>query len=177
MGQQIALVLGGAASGKSRWAEAYTASLASKLIYVATAQAYDSEMENKIAVHQDARSDRWTTHEEPFNVAELITTLPAKHAVLIDCATMWLSNQLLAEKNLDDAYDAWISAMPAAASPIVIVSNEVGHGIVPQNALGRQFRDAQGQLNQRLAAAADLVVMVTAGLPMVLKGQLAESRL
>ena len=84
---------------------------------------------------------------------------------------------MLAEKNLDDAYDAWINALPTSPCPIVIVSNEVGHGVVPQNALGRQFRDAQGRLNQRLAAAADLVVMITAGLPMVLKGQLAESRL
>ena len=151
--------------------------MASKLIYVATAQAFDSEMENKIALHQDARSGRWTTHEEPLHVAQLIKTLPEAHAVLIDCATMWLSNQMLAEKNLDDAYDAWINALPTSACPIVIVSNEVGHGVVPQNALGRQFRDAQGRLNQRLAAAADLVVMITAGLPMVLKGQLAESRL
>ena len=177
MGKQITLVLGGAASGKSRWAEAYTASLASKLIYVATAQVYDSEMKNKVSMHQNARSDLWTTYEEPLHVAQLIETLPEAHAVLIDCATMWLSNQLLAKKNLDDAYDAWISALPTAACPIVIVSNEVGHGVVPQNALGRKFRDAQGRLNQRLAAAADLVVMITAGLPKVLKGKLAESPL
>ena len=83
---------------------------------------------------------------------------------------------MLAEKNCDQAGDALLKALPAAASPIVIVSNEVGHGVVPQNALGRQFRDAQGRLNQRLAAAADLVVMITAGLPMVLKGQLPENR-
>ncbi|MFL2784953.1 MAG: bifunctional adenosylcobinamide kinase/adenosylcobinamide-phosphate guanylyltransferase [Paracoccaceae bacterium] len=176
MGQHIALVLGGAASGKSSWAEAYTASLAPDLIYVATAQAYDNEMKNKIIAHQSARSDRWKTFEEPLNLAGLIGTLPADHSVLIDCATMWLSNQMLAEKNCDQAGDALLKALPAAASPIVIVSNEVGHGVVPQNALGRQFRDAQGRLNQRLAAAADLVVMITAGLPMVLKGQLPENR-
>tara|TARA_B100001063_G_C16542652_1_gene442035 strand:- start:49 stop:582 length:534 start_codon:yes stop_codon:yes gene_type:complete len=176
MGQHIALVLGGAASGKSSWAEAYAASLAQDLIYVATAQAFDNEMKNKIFAHQSARSDRWKTFEEPLNLAGLIGTFPADHSVLIDCATMWLSNQMLAEKNYDQAGDALLKALPAAASPIVIVSNEVGHSVVPENALGRQFRDAQGQLNQRLAAAADLVVMITAGLPMVLKGQIAESR-
>lgn len=174
MGQHIALVLGGAASGKSRWAEAYTASLAQDLIYIATAQAFDKEMENKISAHQATRSDRWQTREEPLDLAAVTTSLPSGHAALTDCATMWLSNQILAEKNFEKAADDWISALDTAASPVVIVSNEVGHGVVPDSALGRQFRDAQGRLNQRLAAAADLVVMITAGLPLALKGQLPE---
>lgn len=168
----LTLVLGGASSGKSAWAEALTASYGLPCTYIATARAYDAEMAAKIAAHRAARGDGWYTIEAPDALAERLAALPAGRAVLVDCATMWLSNRLLAEAPLDNELPALVDALAACAAPVVVVSNEVGQGIVPENALARRFRDLQGRLNRHIAERADLVVAVMAGLPLALKGRL-----
>ncbi|MEL6913941.1 MAG: bifunctional adenosylcobinamide kinase/adenosylcobinamide-phosphate guanylyltransferase [Pseudomonadota bacterium] len=164
----LTLVLGGASSGKSAWAEARVSSAGLNRHYIATAEAHDAEMTAKIAAHRAARGTAWDTHDAPHDLG-VLATVPEGHCALLDCATMWLSNQLLAERDMDAAVTAFTAAVAGCPAPLVVVSNEVGHGIVPAYALGRRFRDAQGQLNQRLAAQADEVVFVTAGLPQVLK--------
>jgi adenosylcobinamide kinase / adenosylcobinamide-phosphate guanylyltransferase len=141
-------------------------------IYVATADAWDDEMRDRIARHKADRGDGWTTVEAPRDLCGALRQVPTGHVVLVDCATLWLTNHLLADADLDAETGHLLAALATCAAPVVIVSNEVGWSIVPDNALARQFRDAQGRLNQRLAAQADTVVAVMAGLPMVLKGQL-----
>jgi adenosylcobinamide kinase/adenosylcobinamide-phosphate guanylyltransferase len=168
------LILGGAASGKSRFAEQLVVRTGLPRTYIATAQAFDDEMAQKIRKHIADRGDSWVTIEEPLDLPETLGKLDAGSATLLDCATLWLSNAMLAEQALDTRSAALLDQVAAAAGPLVIVSNEVGQGIVPDTKLGRSFRAAQGRLNQDLAAAADLVVLVVAGLPMVLKGQLPE---
>lgn len=165
-------VLGGAASGKSEWAENYIMSSGLQVIYLATGQIWDDETELRVQVHKNRRDDRWTTVEEPFDLGPPLAALAPDIPVLIDCATMWLSNQMMAEADLGVATESLVTALRACPAPWVIVSNEVGHGIVPDNKLARQFRDAQGRLNIALAREADLAVMVIAGLPQVLKGEL-----
>lgn len=169
---RLSLVLGGAASGKSAYAERLVARSGRTPVYVATAQAFDDEMRAKIAAHRARRGTGWQDVEAPHALPEAVAALPAGAATLIDCATMWLSNLMLAEADLPAAGAALDAALRAAAGPIVIVSNEVGQGVVPDTPLGRRFRDAQGALNQSLAARADLVVAVMAGLPLALKGTL-----
>jgi len=165
---RLTLVLGGARSGKSRYAEALVRRAAPPWVYVATAQALDEEMRARIARHRKARDGAWRTLEVPLDLAEAIA---GTHdgAVLIDCLTLWLSNTLLAQRNLESESDRLIAALKAAPGPIVAVSNEVGLGIVPDTELGRAFRDAQGALNQRIAALADHVVLMTAGIALTLK--------
>ncbi|UWQ14933.1 bifunctional adenosylcobinamide kinase/adenosylcobinamide-phosphate guanylyltransferase [Aliiroseovarius sp. M344] len=170
----LTLVLGGAASGKSDYAERLVVTTQRPLVYVATAQAHDTEMSVKIARHQARRGAGWRTIEAPDNVADALADADPTEVVLLDCATMWLSNQLFADADLADAESHLFSALTACEAPVVVVSNEVGAGIVPENALARQFRQAQGELNQRLAARSDLVVAVMAGLPLVLKGALPQ---
>jgi len=140
--------------------------------YIATAEAWDDEMRDRIARHRLDRGGDWTTVEAPLDLPAALASATADEVVLIDCATLWLTNHLLAEHDLGRETAALITALATCAAPVVMVSNEVGWGIVPDNALSRQFRDAQGRLNQRLAAEAGLVVTVIAGLPLVLKGQL-----
>lgn len=165
-------VLGGAASGKSAWAEALVEKYDKPMIYIATGQAFDDEMVERIKIHKDRRDQRWTTVEAPLDIGPTLLTAAPDQPILIDCATLWLSNHLLAESDLAQAQAELIRALQACAAPVVIVSNEVGHGVVPDNALARAFRDAQGRLNIALAAQADLAVLVTAGLPLALKGTL-----
>lgn len=124
----------------------------------------------RIAQHQADRGPDWTTWNAPRDVVAVLTAIPPGHIVLLDCATLWLTNQLLAEADIATESAALLAALAACAAPVVVVSNEVGWGIVPENALARVFRDHQGRLNQTIAARADLVVAVMAGLPMVLKG-------
>lgn len=170
--QKSALVLGGAASGKSAFAEGLVTGWERPRAYLATAQPWDAEMEAKIARHRDARGPGWRTVEAPLDLASALAAVDPGEAVLIDCATLWLSNQMLAEADLAAAEARLLAALDACAAPVAVVSNEVGQGIVPDTLLGQRFRDAQGALNQRLAARADLVVLVVAGLPLVLKGSL-----
>nr|WP_174822714.1 bifunctional adenosylcobinamide kinase/adenosylcobinamide-phosphate guanylyltransferase [Ruegeria lacuscaerulensis] len=164
--------MGGAASGKSAFSEQLVVSSGKNRVYFATSQVFDDEMRQKVQRHITQRGDGWTTVEAPFDLGPALGELTPDHICLIDCATMWLTNHLLAENDLDQAQFALLQALQSCRAPVVIVSNEVGHGIVPDNALSRRFREAQGQLNIALAAQADLAVQVTAGLPLVLKGQL-----
>lgn len=167
---RLTLVLGGARSGKSHHAEDLIHLAAPPWIYVATAEALDDEMRERIAHHRTERDGRWQTIEEPLHLSEVIIAHSAtRHPILVDCLTLWLSNTMIADRGVADASDRLISALEQAAGPIVVVSNEVGLGIVPDTPLGRRFRDAQGQLNQRIATIADRVVMMVAGLPMNLK--------
>ena len=170
----LSLVLGGARSGKSAFAERLVLSAARTPVYVATAEAWDDEMRARIASHRTARGAAWRTVEAPRDVAGVLAAAAADEAVLVDCATLWLTNHLLAEADLDRQTEVLLDAVATCAAPVVIVSNEVGWSIVPENALARAFRDAQGRLNQRLATEAGLVVAVMAGLPLVLKGHLPD---
>ena len=162
-------MLGGARSGKSRYAESLVTALPPPWLYVATAEAGDSEMVARVAAHQARRGPSWTTIETPRNVAETLGT-HADTPTLVDCLTLWLSNVMLADADVDAEIEQLDGALARAAAPIVLVANEVGFGIVPDSALGRRFRDLQGLLNQQIAARADRVVLVVAGLPLILKG-------
>jgi adenosylcobinamide kinase/adenosylcobinamide-phosphate guanylyltransferase len=166
----ITFILGGARSGKSRFAE----SLAhGRCHYVATAQALDAEMHSRVAAHRDRRGAGWTTHEEAIDLSLLLPSLDQPgNFILVDCLTLWLSNLLHAEVDWREAAETLCSTLRHMKSDVALVSNEVGMGIVPVMQLGREFRDAQGLLNQQVAAAADTVVFVAAGLPLILKGQL-----
>jgi adenosylcobinamide kinase/adenosylcobinamide-phosphate guanylyltransferase len=166
------LVIGGARSGKSAFAERLVAATARPRRYIATAQAWDDEMRARIAEHVADRGAGWQTVEAPLDLASALDAVPEGEAVLVDCATLWLTNHLLAEHDLEAEARGLRDALARCASPVVIVSNEAGWGIVPDNALARRFRDAQGRLNQQLAADAGLVVAVMAGLPIALKGAL-----
>ncbi len=168
----LSLVLGGARSGKSGLAERLVTGSGLARRYIATAQAWDDEMRDRIARHRADRGEGWTTVEAPLDLPAALRDARPGEAVLIDCATLWLSNHLLAGNDLETEAATLLAALAACPAPVVIVSNEVGWGIVPENALARAFRDAQGRLNQQIAARADLAVGVMAGLPMVLKGQL-----
>ncbi len=168
----LTLVIGGARSGKSRFAEGLVVASGRVRHYIATAQAWDDEMRARIADHQVDRGTDWITTEAPLDLGPALQQAASGDAVLLDCATLWLSNHLLADHDLDAECTKLLAALSACAAPVVIVSNEVGFGIVPDNALARRFRDAQGRLNQQLAAQAGLVVLVVAGLPMAMKGAL-----
>lgn len=165
-------VLGGAASGKSEWAEKFTLSRGLNAIYLATGRAEDDETSLRVDVHKARRDDRWKTVEEPLELGRALDTVAKDTPVLIDCATMWLSNQMMADTDIEAATHRLLQALHRCRAPWIIVSNEVGHGIVPDNRLARRFREAQGRLNIALAREAELAVMVTAGLPQVLKGTL-----
>lgn len=168
----VTLVLGGAASGKSAFAEHLVLQGDYRAVYIATARVFDDEMAEKVARHRTMRGDKWLTIEEPLALAEVLAAREPGEAVLIDCATLWLTNVILAERDLAEEMAALLAALRDCPAPVVIVSNEVGQGIVPDNALSRRFRNAQGTLNQAIAAEAELVVAVMAGLPLALKGTL-----
>jgi adenosylcobinamide kinase / adenosylcobinamide-phosphate guanylyltransferase len=170
--QKLTLVLGGAASGKSAFAESIVTASGLSRIYVATAQVYDTEMADKVARHRTLRGDGWQTVEEPFDLPGVLGRVRTGHVVLIDCATLWLTNVMLGDHDIPTFEAALLAAIDTCPAPVVVVSNEVGQGIVPDNPLARRFRNAQGGLNRALAGQAGLVVAVMAGLPLVLKGQL-----
>ncbi|MBE2275929.1 MAG: bifunctional adenosylcobinamide kinase/adenosylcobinamide-phosphate guanylyltransferase [Rhodobacteraceae bacterium] len=167
----LTLVTGGARSGKSRLAEALARATGLPRRYVATAQALDPEMAARIAHHRAERGAGWQTVEAPLDLGPALADGGGR-VTLVDCATLWLTNHLLAGHDLDAETDRLAGKLRAAPGPVIVVTNEVGWGIVPDNALSRQFRDAQGRLNQRLAAEAGLVVAVLSGLPLVLKGRM-----
>ena len=170
---RMSLILGGARSGKSTFAEALVMREPAPWIYIATAETFDAEMAERIAEHRRRRGPQWTTIEAPRDLAGLIEHQVVGGApVLVDCLTLWLSNVMLADLDVAAQTDRLVTTLEVAAGQsarIVLVSNEVGLGIVPDNALGRRFRDAQGRLNQRVATLAGHVVFMAAGLPMVLK--------
>lgn len=166
------LVIGGARSGKSRHAEALARRSGLERHYLATATAYDDEMRERIAQHRAARArDGWRTIEEPLDlVGTLRRAARPDRILLVDCLTLWLTNVMLGGHAVEAACSGLSAALPGLAGPAILVSNEVGWGIVPDNRLARDFRDAQGRLNQRMAEACDRVVLVAAGLPLALKG-------
>jgi adenosylcobinamide kinase / adenosylcobinamide-phosphate guanylyltransferase len=167
----VTLVLGGARSGKSRYAERLVEAGADSGAYCATAEAGDAEMAARIAAHRARRGAFWRTVEEPLALASIVAAESCSNRpLLVDCLTLWLSNVLLAGRSLDEDSAALGAALRLAAGPVVLVANEVGMGLVPETALGREFRDAAGRLNQEVATLADRVVFVAAGLPLVLKG-------
>jgi adenosylcobinamide kinase/adenosylcobinamide-phosphate guanylyltransferase len=166
---RLILVLGGARSGKSRHAEALIAALPPPWIYVATAEPLDDEMRARIAQHRARRGADWRVIEALRDIAGEITGAPAESGVLVDCLTLWLSNLILADAEIEAESDRLDAALAQSRGPVVLVSNEVGSSIVPDNALARRFRDAQGRLNQRVASRADRVVLMVAGLPLVVK--------
>jgi adenosylcobinamide kinase / adenosylcobinamide-phosphate guanylyltransferase len=167
---RLTLVLGGARSGKSRYAESLITARAPPWIYLATGQAGDDEMAQRIAAHRARRNVGWQTIEVPHDLPGALDAAAAQVPLLVDCVTLWLTNRMLAEADVDAEIARLEDALARRTSAAVLVSNEVGYGIVPENALARRFRDAQGWLNQRLAARADRVVLVVAGLPLVVKG-------
>jgi adenosyl cobinamide kinase/adenosyl cobinamide phosphate guanylyltransferase len=171
---KLTLVLGGARSGKSRYAESLIAALPPPWLYVATAEAGDEEMKARISAHRARRGLDWRTIEAPRHLVAALQkagTMP----VLVDCLTLWLSNLMLADIGIEAETAHLERALAAAAAPVILVANEVGSGIVPDHSLGRKFRDLQGVLNQRIAARADRVVFMVAGLPLALKGSLKET--
>ncbi|MEO1206491.1 MAG: bifunctional adenosylcobinamide kinase/adenosylcobinamide-phosphate guanylyltransferase [Pseudomonadota bacterium] len=173
----LTFILGGARSGKSRYAEELITSQPSPWTYVATAEVWDDEMRKRVEHHRARRIDGWQTHEVPYELPEFLTQrADGNEPILIDCLTLWLSNALLAHQDLDQRIDLLLSALQVPTAPIVIVSNEVGMGIVPENALARKFRDLQGRLNSNVAALADRAVLVAAGLPLVLKTEKQQSK-
>lgn len=166
----LTLVLGGARSGKSLWAEDFVLGHAEHAIYLATGTAEDAEMSQRILDHRARRGAQWTTIEEPLDLPTILARLDdAKSPVLIDCLTLWLANLMAAGRDLAGETTRLLGAIGARPNACVAVSNEVGLGIVPNNALARAFRDAAGRMNQTVAAAAEKVVFVAAGLPLALK--------
>jgi len=169
---KLTLVIGGAASGKSDFAEKLVLGSGLAHAYIATAQSFDAEMGQKIARHKARRGAEWQTYETPFAPWQALAKIGPDHITLLDCATLWLSNILLGGHNPDKAKSQLFASLKTHKGPIIIVTNEVGQGVVPENALARAFRQQQGELNEQLAVMANLGVLVTAGLPLALKGKL-----
>lgn len=172
MSTDLTLVLGGARSGKSRHAEALVAAAPGPRVYIATAQVWDEEMADRVARHRQDRGPGWTTVEEPLDLPGALR----RHAVagtnvLVDCLTLWLSNLMMDEADIPARTAQLLETLAAVEGRVVLVSNEVGLGIVPDNALARRFRDHAGRLHQDVAALAGRVLFIAAGLPMVLKGE------
>jgi adenosylcobinamide kinase/adenosylcobinamide-phosphate guanylyltransferase len=170
----VTLVLGGARSGKSRYAETLIAHAATTATYIATAEPGDDEMAARIAEHRSRRGGFWRTVEVPLDLAPAILAhADPTRPILVDCLTLWLSNLLGAGRLVEHESERLRGVLRGVAGPVVLVANEVGLGLVPETPLGRQFRDAAGRLNQEIAALADRVVFLAAGLPLVLKGAAA----
>ncbi len=167
----LVLVLGGARSGKSRFAENLIASAELPALYIATAEARDDEMRARIEAHRARRGSGWTTFEEPLELTNrLLGEADGPRPILVDCLTLWLANLMAAGSDIGFEIERLRSALPLMKAPVVLVANEVGLGIVPENELARRFRDHAGRLNQSIAALADRVVFMAAGLPLALKG-------
>lgn len=171
----VTLVLGGARSGKSRFAEALVEQTP-RPVYLATAEPLDSEMSKRIRAHRERRGPRWTTVEEPLRLTDALREHTGTgRAVLVDCLTLWVSNLLHVQRDLDAEVELLLESLPACAGPVVFVSNEVGMGVVPENRLARQFRDGVGVLHQRLAERAQRVYLLAAGIPITVKDEPGSS--
>jgi adenosylcobinamide kinase / adenosylcobinamide-phosphate guanylyltransferase len=170
--KEIILITGGARSGKSKYAERRAAELGARRLYIATAEAKDEEMAQRISEHQKRRGSAWTTVEEPVKLVEtLLAWRGCADCALVDCLTFWLSNLLFRSSGnqVAEKVEAFVQALPQLDFSVVLVTNEVGSGIVPDNPLARRFRDLAGWTNQRIAEAADEVVLMVAGIPMAVK--------
>lgn len=165
----IVLVTGGARSGKSRIAEARALALGRPATYIATAEAFDDEMRARIALHRARRGSDWRDLAAPLELAAALQASEGQGPRLVDCLTMWLNNLIYHQRDVATATAQLMQALRAARTPVVLVTNEIGMGVVPENALARAFRDAQGLLNQEVAALADTVVLAVSGLPLTVK--------
>ncbi|MEN3145809.1 bifunctional adenosylcobinamide kinase/adenosylcobinamide-phosphate guanylyltransferase [Neorhizobium sp. IRAMC:178] len=167
----VTLVLGGARSGKSGFSERLAKESGLERHYIATGRAYDDEMRERIARHRADRGDGWTTHEVPLDLVERLSDIDAPgRVVLVDCLTLWLTNLMMDERDIDTAAAALVRQSESLSAKLIVVSNEVGLGIVPDNRMAREFRDHAGRLHQRIAASADEVFFIAAGLPLRMKG-------
>lgn len=165
----LTFITGGARSGKSAHAERLVTAIPAPRLYIATAQAFDEEMRERIALHRGRRGDGWSTVEAPLNLADALEEAGEGVPVLVDCLTLWLTNQMLAEHDFDVECRRLELVLAKPKGPWFVVSNEVGMGIVPDNPLARRFRDEAGRLNQRVAAIADRVIFMVSGIPMQVK--------
>lgn len=165
----IVLVTGGARSGKSRLAEARCLALGSPATYIATAEIFDDEMRARVDQHLARRGAQWRDHPAPLDLGGAIAATEGQGPRLIDCLTMWLNNVIYHGQDVGDVTARLLAALQGARAPVVLVTNEIGMGIVPDNALARAFRDAQGLLNQQVAALADEVILAVSGLPLRMK--------
>ncbi len=166
-----ALVLGGARSGKSAFAEGLVTASGLSRHYIATGRAFDEEMRERIARHREDRGDAWVTHEEPLALADRIAEVArADRAVLVDCLTLWVTNLMLEGRDMVAEFSGLLDAIRAAPGRLILVSNEVGLGIVPENRMARDFRDHAGRLHQQVAALVPEVYFLAAGLPLKMKG-------
>lgn len=166
---RLTFIMGGARSGKSRHAEELVMALPKPWTYIATAEAYDDEMRERIASHRSRRGDDWLTLDAPLDLVGAIEALPEDRPVLVDCLTLWLTNHMLAGHDIEAECLRLAKTIARARGPWFVVSNEVGLGIVPENALARRFRDEAGRLNQKVAAVADTVLFMVAGIPLKVK--------
>jgi adenosylcobinamide kinase / adenosylcobinamide-phosphate guanylyltransferase len=167
--RRLTFVLGGARSGKSSHAERLVSELPAPWTYIATAEAYDDEMRERIALHRARRGEGWQTVGAPRELAVALQNVPEGKPVLVDCLTLWLTNHMLDGNDVEAECVRLVEVFARPRGPWFVVSNEVGLGIVPDNALARRFRDAAGRLNQQVAAVADTVLMMVAGLPLKVK--------
>ncbi|OTG61999.1 bifunctional adenosylcobinamide kinase/adenosylcobinamide-phosphate guanylyltransferase [Acinetobacter sp. ANC 3903] len=170
----IQLILGGARSGKSRLAEQIAQDSGLAVSYIATAQALDAEMQQRIAHHQTQRPAHWQLIEEPYSLAERLQQIDAPNQlILVDCLTLWMSNLLMHEDDSLQAVECQklLDVLPKLQSQIILVSNETGLGVVPMGEISRKFVDESGRLHQQLGQIADKVVFCVAGFPMILKGE------
>ncbi|MCV2892061.1 bifunctional adenosylcobinamide kinase/adenosylcobinamide-phosphate guanylyltransferase [Lentibacter sp. XHP0401] len=163
------LITGGARSGKSGLAERYALAPTGKAIYIATAEVRDSEMAERIAAHKARRGPEWTDIHCPFDIADALHKTDGGDPRLVDCLTLWLTNHMLADNDWRTEADRLVTALQTQTTPVIFVTNEVGAGIVPENKLARDFRDAAGWLNQTIAQACDTVVFCVAGYPVKVK--------
>ena len=171
MSEAHSFILGGARSGKSRRALALAEAAGQNRIFIATAEASDDEMAERITLHQSERGLGWSTIEAPLDVAAALRDAGGSgDVVLVDCLTLWLSNLIHHDKDVDTETARLCETISTMPVPVILVSNEVGLGLVPETPLGRTFRDAQGRLNQTVAQICDRVEFITAGLPITLKG-------
>lgn len=166
---ELTFLLGGARSGKSAHAERLIERLPAPWLYIATAQAFDDEMRERIRQHRERRGDGWQTVDAPLDLVAALNAVPDGQPVLVDCLTLWLTNHILADADCDARCAELADILARPRGPWFVVSNEVGLGIVPDNALARRFRDEAGRLNQRVAAVADRVLFMVAGIPMQVK--------
>lgn len=171
---KLTLVTGGAASGKSQYSESLIRACRLDKIYLATAQIWDDEMKGKVEKHVETRGANWLTVETGTDLARAITAQDRNAAMLVDCLTMWITAKMMADEPALPEVDNVISAIQSRTGPTVVVTNEVGQGVVPDTAMGRAFRNEQGRINQQFGAQAQTVIAVMSGLPLALKGDLPQ---
>ncbi|MBE7638146.1 bifunctional adenosylcobinamide kinase/adenosylcobinamide-phosphate guanylyltransferase [Sneathiella sp. P13V-1] len=170
MSNKITLVLGGARSGKSRFAEKQAHVSGKERLYLATSQIFDEEMKNRVDKHKSDRGSGWITIEEPLDISDVLKKEAAPdRVILLDCLTLWVTNLMMAEQDFKLAFNELVQTLPTLNGEVILVSNEVGQGIIPDNKMAREFRDLAGWLHQDIAAIATEVYFVTAGLPQRLK--------